>query len=71
MSDESSSESRAAGLQGAGARINSQELERAVQSALRRLPGDRLIKGPILVGIIAYPEGGKIQFKDLQSGPQG
>jgi len=55
---------------GPGARINPEELERAVQTALRRLPHDRIIRGPILVGIIAYPEGGKIQFQDIQ-GQQG
>ena len=70
MSDESHSESRGAAPQ-AGVRLDPKNLDEAVHAALRRIPHDRPLIGPILVGIIAYPEGGKIKFKDIQAGPQG
>lgn len=71
MSDQSGSADRGPVSSGGGARLSRQDLERAVQQALARLPHDHPIHRPILVGIIAYPEGGKVQIHDIQAGPQG
>jgi len=65
MSDQPGSADR--GAAASGARLSRHDLDHAVQQALARLPQDRLIHGPILCGIIAYPEGGKVRFQDIQA----
>jgi len=53
----------------AEARINPEQLQEAVQASLKRaLERDpRLISRPILVGIIAYPDGDRVDFRDIQA----
>jgi hypothetical protein len=48
------------------ARLDPNQLDQAVHRALARIPRDKLIHGPILVGIIAYPEGDKVHFQDIE-----
>lgn len=49
------------------ARLDPKALDEAVHRSLARIPRDRLIHGPILVGIIAYPEGDKVHFQDIEA----
>lgn len=53
----------------AEARIDPGQVQEAVNSALKRaLERDpRIITGPILIGIIAYPDDGQLNFKDIQA----
>jgi hypothetical protein len=50
-------------------RINPEQLQEAVNASLKRAlvrePGP--ITGPILIGIIAYPDDNVLSFKDIQA----
>ena len=49
------------------ARLDRAQLDQAVQSAVKIAIGDRdLINGPIIMGIIAYPQDGELAFQQLQ-----
>jgi hypothetical protein len=54
----------------AEARIDPEQLQQAVNYALKRaLERDpRVIDGPILIGIIAYPDNDRVDFKEIQAG---
>ncbi len=55
----------------AEARIPREQLNEQVQYALKRISDqDLIITGPILVGIIAYPDGERVDFKDIQALPR-
>ena len=50
-----------------GSQLDRTDLQDAVNRSLERALGqNRGIKRPILVGIIAYPEGGEVRFQALQ-----
>lgn len=53
----------------AEARINPEQLQEAVNVSLRRaLERDpRIITGPILIGIIAYPDNDRVSIKEIQA----
>lgn len=53
----------------AEARINPEQLQQAVNASLKRaLERDTtVIRGPILVGIIAYPDQDRVLVKDIQA----
>ena len=49
------------------ARLDRAQLDQAVQNAVKIAVGDRdLINGPIIMGIIAYPQDGELAFQQLQ-----
>ena len=56
----------------AEARINPEQFQQAVNDSLKRaLDRDRdIIRGPILIGIIAYPDDNMVNFKDIQVSPE-
>lgn len=55
----------------AEARIDRAQLERHVMEALRRIPDkDLIINGPVTVGIIAWPDGDRPDFRDIVALPR-
>ena len=52
----------------AEAKINPEQVQQAVNESVRRaLARDPdIIRGPILIGIIAYPDDNQLNFKDIQ-----
>jgi len=52
-------------------RISREELQKYVQEALQRI-GDKdlIINGPVTVGIIAWPDGDRPDFRDIAALPR-
>jgi hypothetical protein len=52
-------------------RITPEQLQEQVQYALKRISDrDLVITGPILVGIVAWPDGDRPDFRDIQALPR-
>lgn len=52
---------------GAGARLDPKQIEAAVKKALVRVPKDKKIKKPIIIGIVIYPRNEELLIESINT----